>query len=375
MFASFITEQFPPNTVGGLGVHCHYLTKALAKLGHKIEVLTPGEKSKMEGFVDVKGIKTYKAKYMDFLLSGELRNWGDTSIMTHYLQFNILAGNAAEGEIVHCHDWLSILAGAIAKDRGKRVILTIHSTEKGRMGDQGSETVKQLEKLGGEIADRIITVSEPMRKEIIEIGYPEEKIDVIPNGIDCTRFSPKKVEKEKLGLPDEPIILFIGRLDRVKGIDSLISAMGQLKNSATLLVLGVGGWEGHLKNLAREAGAEDKVIFRNEFVSESERIELIAASDICCFPSRYEPFGIVALEGMAMAKPVIVGNVGGMKDAVGDSAIKVNPDNPNEIAEKLDLLLEDESLREKLSRKARARAESFDWDVVAKKTKRVACRV
>ncbi len=371
MFVSFVTEQFPPNTVGGLGVHCYYLTRSLAKLGDKVEVLTPGEESGMEGFVEVKRLRQFDANYMDFLLAEELQRWGDPSIMTRYLQFNILASALAEGDVVHCHDWLSVLAGALAKNRGKKFVLTMHSTEEGRTGGRGSDVVRKLEHMGGRLADKVITVSDFMKAELVKMKFPEEKIEVVPNGIDMEKFSPRKVERKKLGLPGEPLVLFIGRLDWVKGIDKLILAMSKINHDARLVVLGVGGWEGHLKSLAAEAGVTDRVVFKNEFVSEEERLDLLAAADICCFPSRYEPFGIVALEGMAMGKPVVVGDVGGMKDVVGEAGLKVDPESATDIAKKLDMLLEDEALREELSMKGRKRAGLFDWDEIAKKTKAV----
>jgi len=179
------------------------------------------------------------------------------------------------------------------------------------------------------------------------------------------------VAKSELGLPDKPLILFVGRLDWVKGVDTLILAMKKITEDANLLVLGVGGWEQHLKSLAKEVGVEKNVIFKNEFVSEDERIRLLAASDICCFPSRYEPFGIVALEGMAMGKPVVVGDRGGLGEVIGDTGVKVNPDSATELAEKLDGLLKDESLRKDMGNAARKRAGLFNWDEIAKKTKAV----
>lgn len=371
MFVSFVTEQFPPNTVGGLGVHCWYLTRSLAKFETKVEVLTPGEKSGKDGFVDVKRVRRFDARYMDFMLNEELRRWGDPTIMTKYLQFNLLAGNAAEGDVVHCHDWLSSLAGAIAKDRGKRFVFTMHSTEDGRTGGKGSESVRKLEHMGGRLADRVITVSNAMKRELVGMKFPEEKIRVVYNGIDAEKFSPREVSKPEVNMPEKPLVLFVGRLDWVKGIDTLILAMKKLTQDANLLVLGVGGWESHLRSLAKEVGVQDRVFFKNEFVSEEDRINLIAASDVCCFPSRYEPFGIVALEGMAMAKPVVVGNRGGLPEVVGDSGVKVDPESATDVATELDRLLGDGSLREQLGKQARERSLGFDWDEISKKTKAV----
>jgi len=371
MSVSFITEQYPPNTVGGLGVHCWYLTRALAKMGEKVEVLTPGEKSGMDGFVNVRRLPRFNANYMDFLLAEELQRWGDPSIMTRYLQFNIMAGALAEHDIVHCHDWLSALAGAIAKDRGKKVVLTMHSTEDGRTGGRGSNIVRRLEHMGGRIADKVITVSQAMKTELINMKFPEENISVIYNGIDLIKFSPKSVSKKEVGFDDKPLVLFIGRLDWVKGIDNLIVAMKKLSKEANLLVLGVGGWEEHLKSLARDVGVEKNVFFKTEFVSEDDRIRLIAASDICCFPSRYEPFGIVALEGIAMGKPTVVGDRGGLREIITDPRLRVDPESATDIATKLDALITDESLRAEAGKWGLKRAKDFSWDAVAKKTKAV----
>jgi glycogen(starch) synthase len=364
MKVGFVAEQFPPETVGGLGTHCKYLTEALKNQGVDVKVAAPytDKKNKEEAV----RIKRFKAPYLNLLLAEELKNWGDPSLMTGLLQFNILAPHKlSDCDIIHCHDFLSILSLGIAKDLGKKTVLTMHSIEDGRQGVHGgSQIVRGLERMGWELADKVITVSNAMKTDLVRLGYPEERISVIYNGIDTTKYKPKKTKKNT-----RPQILHIGRLDWVKGADTLIRAAAKMEEDCDITILGSGGWEGYLKGLKGELKTKN-IKFMTEFIPEKEKIELIAKSDITVFPSRYEPFGIVALEGMAMGKPTLVGDVGGLREFVPQET-RFDPGDSDSLAILLDRFCKDKKLREETGKRYREIAEKFSWDEIAKKTKAV----
>jgi len=209
------------------------------------------------------------------------------------------------------------------------LVFHVHSTEKGRTLGNGSEVISNLELRGGKTADMVITVSNAMKEELKQLGFPEEKIRVCYNGVDPEKYNPNKVSKreiaqirQKYGLKEEDLmIFFIGRLVWVKGVDKLVMAMQHVLKevpNAKLVVVGMGNMQEYLKKLVENLKLQDAVKLRFEFIPEEERIIHYAACDVAVFPSLYEPFGIVTLEAMSMEKPVVVGarGVSGMREIV-----------------------------------------------------------
>ena len=145
---------------------------------------------------------------------------------------------------------------------------------------------------------------------LIQLGFPKEKIQVSYNGVDPQKYNPENVSKEdiqkiraKYGIKDDELmILFLGRLVVVKGVDKLIMAMPHILSKipkAKLVIVGVGDLQEYLTNLTQITKLDEYVKFCFDFIPEEERILHYAACDIAVFPSYYEPFGIVALEAMA----------------------------------------------------------------------------
>ena len=175
------------------------------------------------------------------------------------------------------------------------------------------------------------------------------------------------------------MILFLGRLVGVKGVDKLIMAMPHIlmkMPNAKLVIVGVGDLQEYLTNLTRTIRLEEHVKFCFDFIPEEERILHYAACDIAVFPSHYEPFGIVALEAMAMEKPVVVGAAGvsGMREIViccGEEqcGYHIDPNNPSDIAWGVITALENPERRKLLGKNGRKRViAEFTWSKIAKKT-------
>ena len=397
--------EFPPVIFGGLGTFATEITQKQKAMGNEITVFSLNDKNKHKTSDNWKGITVYRPKNIDIsptlnmCTNQELHSWGANfqffSDVIGYNLFsasklvNLLTDNGGRSfDIIDAHDWLGIMGGMVAKKAlNIPLMFHVHSTEVGRSVGGGSQTIKDIEHRGGQIADCVITVSYAMKDELQKLGFPKEKIRVCWNGIDPNKYDPEKIPqqdtknlRQNYGIKDdEPMLFFIGRLVTVKGVDKLVEAMPNvLENfpNAKLVLLGIGDMEAGIKNRIKELGLEGKIILRAEFVNEEERILHYAASDVVILPSLYEPFGIVSTEAMSMAKPVVVGARGtsGFREQIVGSGTSqcgfhINPFDPNDIAWGIKQILELDDKGAQLGRNGRKRAvEVFSWDAVAKRT-------
>ncbi|RLE62800.1 MAG: glycosyltransferase family 1 protein [Thermoprotei archaeon] len=407
MDIAFFVWEYPPRVVGGLGTYAQYLTRELVKMGHTVTVLTlnPGNLKTREL---IAGVEIHRPLLVDVsrvlpdVVAEDIRRWGPgLDFFAKIFLYNILSASklindlikreSRKFDILSVHDWLSIIAGIITKSELRvPMIFHVHSTEQGRTLGNGSKTIIELEKKGANDADIIVTVSNAMKEELAMLGYPIEKVRVIWNGVDPEKYNPSRVsdeEREQIramyGIEyDEFMVLYVGRLAPVKGVDKLIMSMPHVLSkhpNTKLVVLGKGELEQHIKNLVNSLNLEDKVKLRFEFVSEEERIKHYAACDVAVFPSLYEPFGIVALEAMAMAKPLVVGarGVSGFREIVIPSGprqcgIHINPYDAADIAWGINCILDDPQRGEWMGENGRRRVlEEFTWTKVAERTIKV----
>ena len=195
----------------------------------------------------------------------------------------------------------------------------------------------------------------------------------MPCGVDTEVFRPldKASIRRDLGLPtNERVVLFVGRIEPLKGIDLLLRAVSHLDGRFRVLVIGGDGKDvarkSELAVLAAELRIADKVTFLDA-VPHDDLPLYYNAADICVVPSYYESFGLVAVEAMACGVPVIASRVGGLKETVqdGQTGYLVPWLCPEPFAERLDLLLSNEPLRRSLGREARVAAERYHWSEVA----------
>jgi glycosyltransferase involved in cell wall biosynthesis len=292
-------------------------------------------------------------------------------------------------DVVCVHDWLSAIAGLIIKSEEKElpVIFHVHSTEQLRTLGQGSRVVRDFEKEMAEKADRIVTVSYAMRDHLISLGYPSEKIRVCWNGCDPEKYDPSKISsekiwalKEKYGIqPDEKVVLFIGRLTWIKGVQNLLNSFPSVLRDypkTKLVILGKGEDYTDLQRLTCRLNIRENVEFRSEWVTEEERILHYAMADLCVFPSIHEPFGIVSLEAMSMKNPLVVGasGVSGFREQVIPSGpdqcgVHVDARNPADIAWGIKEVLKDPERARQWGENGRKRVlQFFTWDKVAEDT-------
>jgi glycogen(starch) synthase len=400
----FFVWEYPPNLVGGLGTYAEYITRKFVELGHDVTVFTlnGGDLKTNE---TLNGVKVHRPMIADasnifpMFVTEDLRKWGtNIRLFNDIFIYNILSATKLinqlvkkeneKFDIVCVHDWLSSIAGIIVKNETKiPVVFHVHSTEWGRSGDQGSEVVSHLELMTAQLADHIITVSNAMRDDLTRHGWPEQKISVVWNGVDPERYDPNKCDVEDIEKirakynigKDEHVLLFLGRLTWVKAVRNLIQAMPLILKEyphTKLIILGKGEEQKDIVETANRLGIEDKIICRFEFVPEEERILHYAASDVCIFPSIYEPFGIVSLEAMSMAKPVVVGAHGvvGFREQVLSSGsdqngMHVNGEDPADIAWGVTEVLKDPARAKMWGENGRKRVlQYFTWKKVGEQT-------
>jgi len=400
----FFVWEYPPILVGGLGTYAEYITREYIELGHDVTVFTlnPGNLKTKEV---LRGIEVHRPLIADasnvfpVFVAEDLRKWGtNIRFFNDIFLYNVLSSTKfvndlvkkenTKFDVVCVHDWLSGIAGNIIKNETKiPVVFHVHSTEWGRSGGQGSEVVSHLEFQMAQRCDHIITVSEAMREDLVRHGWPAPKVSVVWNGVDPNKYNPSTVKaqdiakvRERYNIPkDGNMMLFIGRLTWVKGVRNLVQAMPSILSDypkTKLVILGKGEEQKDITELANRLGVGNNVISHFEFVPEKDRIAHYAAADVCVFPSIYEPFGIVSLEAMSMAKPVIVGAQGvvGFKEQVLSSGpdqngVHVNGNNPTDIAWGIKEVLKDHERAKRWGENGRKRVlQYFTWRKAAEQT-------
>jgi D-inositol-3-phosphate glycosyltransferase len=282
-------------------------------------------------------------------------------------------------DLVHSHYWLSGWVGQMLKTVWQVPhVIMFHTLGEVKNRHHLDEREPQYriddERLVAQGVDRVICASQG-EKEMLGVlyGVPSQRITVVPCGVDTDLFRPgdRKDVRRRLGLPlRDPVVLFVGRIEPLKGIDVLLRAVSHIEGRFRVLVIGGDGKDlarkAELASLAAELRIADKVTFLDA-VPHHDLPLYYNAADVCVVPSYYESFGLVAVEAMACGVPVIASRVGGLKETVrdGQTGYLVPWLCPEPFAERLELLLNNEPLRRSLGREARAAAEKFHWSEVA----------
>jgi len=391
-----LTNEYPPNVYGGAGVHVEYLTRELAKLdggAHDIRVLCFGEQHEDKGNVTVRGVKP------DFELP--VQDERHAKFMDTLARDLIMAGSIPEADILHGHTWYSHLAGCLAKQlTGGKLVLSTHSLEPHRpwkveqLGTayHGSSWV---ERTAYENADGVVAVSSSMKEDVEDL-YDVGSADVrtIYNGIDVDQYRPSPdadvLRKHDVD-PDQPFVLFVGRITRQKGILHLVRAIHHMDPEIqVVLCAGAPDTEeigAEMEALVDEAKAEtdNRIVWIAEMLPREEIITMYSMAEVFVCPSVYEPFGIINLEAMACKTPVVASRVGGIPEIVipeetgllvdvdpsgGDSVEPADPEAfAKNLADGVNRLMADPAVRTSMGAAARKRVEEvFSWTAIAEQT-------
>lgn len=391
MKALLLSNEYPPYTYGGAGVHVEYLSRELSKL-IDVEVRAFGDQKISKPHLDVRG---FPLNTDTFDCPKPLRSV--LGAMERCVQFNAAGVDAS---IVHCHTWYSHFGGILAKmNYGIPLVVTVHSLEPLRPWKReqlggGYDFTCWVEKTAMEMADAVIAVSKETKRDILRLfDIPEERVPIIYNGIDLVEY--QKVESrsaiKRLGIdPRQPYILFVGRIARQKGIIHLVNAIKYL-NPGFQIVLAAGAPDtpeiaDEMKSaVGRAQQHRDGVIWIEEMIDPKTKIELYSNASVFVCPSIYEPFGIINLEAMACGTAVVASAVGGITEVVvhGETGLLVpldqmkespfEPSQPDRFARNLaaaiNELMADPAKREAFGKAGRKRAEAkFGWDAIARET-------
>lgn len=282
-------------------------------------------------------------------------------------------------DLLHSHYWLSGLAGLRIQRRWDVPHVTMFHTlgevkNRARVGEREPAPRIEAERRIAAGATRVICATDHERGLLRGLYQAQEPhLAIIPCGVDIERFRPLDQQRSRrsLGLGDDPILLYVGRLEPLKGIDIVIRALSQLDAPRPLLIIAGGdqhssGEVRRLQAQARAAGVGELLRFVGA-VPQAELTAYYAAADICVIPSFYESFGMAALEAQACARPVVASRVGGLPGAVRDgvTGYLVPWRCPEPFAERLDLLLRNDALRSSFGAAAREWAEQFSWGAIA----------
>jgi len=341
---AFVSIEFPPRIFGGLGAYTTDIITAFTELGHSVMIATPNENGSLPSHETLDGVKVYRPQSisdrntLELFLSQETWDiWGDGGVdfLCDLFSYNHLAASriiqqVRGGQTVDVcvgHDWLDLPAAmTVKKETGIPTIFHVHSTEVGRSLGSPNPQIQRLEGRSTNYVDALITVSSAMKDELVSMGVPRDKIYVCYNGVDVKKFDPGNARKrnvtklrKRYGInAGDRVILFIGRLEPVKGADKLVLAMPPVLEKyprTKLILVGSGTREGMVRGIISDHGLEGSVVLNTDFLPDDEKIDHYAMSDVCVFPSLYEPFGIVAIEAMAMEVPVVVGAKGNKRSS------------------------------------------------------------
>jgi starch synthase len=396
MRITILTNEYPPHVYGGAGVHVDYLSQELIKLEegkHKIHILCFGDQREYAANKTVEGIQSIPGPF--------IQQFPHRKLLDTLFRNITMSGSVKETDIVHCHTWYTHFAGCLIKQTiDIPLVLTTHSLEPDRPWKEeqlGSayRASTWLEKMAYQNANGVIAVSQWMKKEVHDLyQVPFEKIRVIPNGIDINQyrptFNPSLVASYRID-PDQPYLLFVGRITRQKGIIHLVNAI-QYISPGIQIVLFAGAPDteeigAEMEEKVKEARTltTNEIIWIRQWVPKSDLITLYSHASIFICPSIYEPFGIVNLEAMACGTPVVASAVGGIPEVVinGETGLLVpfepigsnnfEPREPikfsKDLANAINSLLSSPEKIKRMGAKSRERVEKhFNWKGIARQT-------
>ena len=289
--------------------------------------------------------------------------------------------NELDYDVVHSHYWLSAWLGQrFARSLGIPHVVTFHTLAlikmQSRAGESEPEEREQVEREAMLTADRIVAFSGHERDAMARLyGAAPERVMLAPCGVDLAKFRPldQKEVRRQLGLNGEKVLLYVGRVEPLKGLDLLVETAAQMEageEEVRMMVVGGGGpgepETDRVMRLAEERNVNDLIDFVGR-VNHDDLPLYYNAADVCVVPSYYESFGLVALESMACGTPVVATRVGGLPTIVqhGHTGYLKSWRCPEAFANSVEMIICSSGLQESMGMAARRRAEQMGWANVA----------
>ena len=383
--AAFITLHACPLAApgrgksGGMNVYVRQLASALGELGMKIDIFTR-EHSDVANRVETIGSNVRVIHINVGEPDAHLDDLYD--LLPDFLeQLNkFREEEGLEYDVVHSHYWLSSWVGReLSQELAIPHVVTFHTLSlikmQSRAGEEEQSERSVIETNVIATADRIIAFS-PHERDAMARLYAADanKITLVPCGVDLEVFRPlnQKAVRSSLGLNGEKILLYVGRVEPIKGLDLLVETAAQMdsEDGVRMIVVGAdvnGDREmDRVRQLAREKDLEDKI----DFVGQVDHDDLplyYNAADVCVVPSYYESFGLVALESMACGTPVVATRVGGLSTIIhhGRTGYLKSWRCPEAFANSVEMIISSNGLQQSMGEAARKRAEGMGWDNAA----------
>lgn len=375
-----LSWEYPPKVVGGIARHVYDLSRAMVAQGSEVTVITCGSQD-APAFELVNGVKVYRVT-MNNPSTPDFLTWVLQLNLNMVEQANRLVLMGEKFDIVHSHDWLAAFAGKNLKHAWRiPLVSTIHATEYGRnMGlhNDLQRYISNVEWWLGYESWRVICCSQYMRKELLGVfQIPDDKIQIIPNGVYPEDFQKTTMDTSKIRnnycASNEKIIFHVGRIVREKGLGVLLDAFSRVlavEPQTKLIIAGRGPYSEELRYRAYQLGIYGRIYFTG-YIDDDTRNALYKCSDVTVFPSLYEPFGIVALEGMAAGTALVVSDTGGMSEIIqhGVNGLKAYNDNPVSLADNILWALHNPEHTLKMRAKALEDIKNlYDWNKLAMQT-------
>jgi D-inositol-3-phosphate glycosyltransferase len=379
-----------------MNVYVKELSCQLAQLGLPIDIFTRRTDTETPETVEIcPGVNVVS------ITAGPATPLDKNALFPHLQEFAAQAAlyslrQGVRYDVIHAHYWLSGWAAHLLKRYWDApILLMFHTTAHMKnavaaTADREAPLRLETERRLIELADGLVAANPDECADLIwRQRLPSNKICTVPPGVDLEVFSPatpdeRLAARRDLGLADsERLVLFVGRIDPIKGLDALLAAERLLMDRGVAPVLLLVG--GELDVAGRPIGALARVERDVESLGIAGRVRLVGsqpqghlpsyyhAADVVAVPSRYESFGLVAVEAMACGTPIVASRVGGLRYTIeeGDSGFLVPPGNPLALAERLEHVLADEALRARLGAGAVGAAARFAWPIVASQIKHI----
>ncbi|WP_099024014.1 glycogen synthase [Mycolicibacterium palauense] len=378
MRVAMMTREYPPEVYGGAGVHVTELVGQLRRLC-EVDVHCMGS-PRPGAFVHQPDPALKGANAALSTLSSDL----------------VMANGAAGADVAHSHTWYTGMAGHLAALlHGIPHVVTAHSLEplrpwKAEQLGGGYRISSWVERTAMEAADAVIAVSSGMREDVLRV-YPAldpNRVHVVKNGIDTEAWYPAEPDPadsvlRELGVdPDRPIVAFVGRITRQKGVAHLVAAAHRFAPGIQL-VLCAGAPDtpeiaAEVSTAVQElAAVRSGVFWVQEMLPINKIREILSAATVFVCPSVYEPLGIVNLEAMACATAVVASDVGGIPEVVDDgvtgSLVHYDAENPRgfetALADAVNALMGQPDTAAQYGRAGRQRCiDEFSWAHIAEQT-------
>jgi len=387
--------QLGGSKTGGMNVYVRELSRALGRRGLLVDVFTRA------GGDEEPRIRTDLGENVRviYVPAGPVNVSSPDALIPYLSDFATGVCHFAHEQyirydLLHSHYWLSgLVAEQLRQMWGPIPIVQMYHTlghMKNRIADDESQRASQA-RIDGErriarFASRLVAATPAEEDQLIQLYNADPtRIAVIPPGVDLCHFYPqsKTDMRRQLGLaPDRKIALFVGRIEPLKGIDTILQATRllcdanpALAEELTVAIVGGSPWAAQLdaemarlQSLRTELGLVQIVRFVGAR-QQSVLPDFYSAADLVLMPSHYESFGMVGLEAMACGAPLIAAKVGGLAYLVkdGQTGFLIPPRAPEELADRMGLLLDDELLRWKMGRAARKEARRYSWRLIVER--------